>query len=33
MDEVLEIALGKQAVAKPPKPKKLPKEEERQEEE
>lgn len=33
MDEVLEIALGKQAVVKPPKPKKLPKEETQQEEE
>jgi hypothetical protein len=27
MDEVLEIALGKQVVSKPPRPKKLPKEE------
>ncbi|HRQ22322.1 MAG TPA: magnesium chelatase domain-containing protein, partial [Anaerolineales bacterium] len=32
MDEVLEIALGKQAVVKPPKPKKLPKEEAQQDE-
>jgi ATP-dependent Lon protease len=32
MDEVLDIALGKQAVSKPPKPKKLPKEEIQEEE-